>query len=1305
MRKSTHSPVRLLAALLATLTTAAAQDNPYTPTPPDQVPASDLADYHKPLEATVTLRAATATVAPRHSFTSGTGGYGDINALNYYHGGFEPMSFRPKFRVAEAHDSRVILRPDDFLAVPQGFFDGARVRVYQAVDGQIVKIRDSKVKPAGHAASGWMEYRGALNTLADSPSYEIALDSSFQNNRDYWFTVKTVDAFRRVSEPADPVSLHVTTAADSQSMAQKNPNFRDFKDPARAEGGPPQAPANLTLTDRGETVSLSWDPVESPDVVGYNVLVTAYPPAEHRGFHLDLESREPRPDRAIQARDIVFVDQFKRTFTAADRAPFAAWPAYRGGYDSPFKAIKIKGVRPNIWSDGAEYPMTWEFADHPRPLPADMAAAGRSCLELSTATADPVGVILTMHGGTDQAWYDVIEPGEHTVEAWVRGTGTLQLVFTGPYAPSSGDLPFGQSPNRDPSMAIPPVNLPLTDEWTKVTGSFTVPKLYEQGLGQMMLSYSGPGTAHIDNVRVFRSDHPYGQFHPLTLDRLRESDMRYMRTHELIKTGLGYTLDGMTNHAGAINYAGARPKNHTFFSLLENIRRAGNLSPWLQVEMCLSEEEWLGFAEWLLAPYDPDAGDTPESKPWAHKRWSMGQKEPWIDAFPEFAFEISNETWNRTFAPYDWDWGTPLTDSVTGQNYSYGETYGLFNEYVVNQLRKSPYWTEATDEKIDVMLCGWQAAPAFGGGAAIMSPSADELTYAGYISTSGLGDPTVANDYKRFNIMQWSQIAITPQAKANRATDTEMRRRGRLIDSGVYEYGYGFTVGPGQQEKKEVDQQLSRSMVGAVAVTDAALTRFSAGLKDLAFFTFEHELGSWGSHNPVHLGGWPYPYWKALTLYNRHGTGRFLETTISSAPTWDFKEYKAEDNMHMVTRKAMPDAPMVSLHASTEGDRLTIFLVSRKLDDFPIAGDDGFTPVTLQLPVKDARKITLHRLTADPRVDDRFNEHVQVETIEVPADRFNGTLPVNETTGGSARGLPPASIYMYVLEGVDTTALTVPPVAFLEKPGTIVAGEPFQPSNQSILTNARPTSVTWTADAAEPTGDSPEITFTQGGFSRLGLTITDSNDRSDSLIIPELPVAVRFMDTLWHPAGQRPGQGKQIQARVTENGALTLTSEATLTPSGFLPVFSADPLLGKDFRIEATVEAIEAAGDHPNIAGGLILTTQPRAGLGFNWDQYKTRDTICSLLISPDGALRAPAQGSANLIEVLPPGSVTLPAKIRISVENGVADMAVLATGIWQSIGKAPVPTDTGVYPGLAASAQGGPTSLRVSEARVTTND
>lgn len=91
---------------------------------------------------------------------------------------FEPMALRPKYRAEAPAWDAVELNERLAMNVREGFYDGTRVRVYQGIDGKLVKIRDTKVKPGGLHASEWIQARCGYS-LRETSACKIPIDASF----------------------------------------------------------------------------------------------------------------------------------------------------------------------------------------------------------------------------------------------------------------------------------------------------------------------------------------------------------------------------------------------------------------------------------------------------------------------------------------------------------------------------------------------------------------------------------------------------------------------------------------------------------------------------------------------------------------------------------------------------------------------------------------------------------------------------------------------------------------------------------------------------------------------------------------------------------------------------------------------------------------------------------------------------------------------------------------------------------------------------------------------------------------------
>jgi len=481
----------------------------------------------------------------------------------------------------------------------------------------------------------------------------------------------------------------------------------------------------------------------------------------------------------------------------------------------------------------------------------------------------------------------------------------------------------------------------------------------------------------------------------------------------------------LTNSPGVIGSRGySRPNSpFTLPALLGFCEQVG-ANPWLQVEMCMAEEEWLGLVEYLAAPYDPGA-DSPEKKPWAYKRYAQGRRTPWVAAFDRIYFEISNETWNWLFSP--WVFAQGCTDAATGRSYSRGETYGLFQEYVLSVIRSSPYWKGGLGAKFCAVMGGWaiQASETgYGAQAICHSPSTCYLTIGGYNGGWDEGEkpsePTDAGFFRALTF--WPQNEERMRAHLRTRQALVDAGRAHAYELGTYEAGPGYAMGGLNRQARMTRQQIEaqdrvgKSLANGVATLDAFLGRAYLGFRIQNFFTLSFARRYWTSHAPVYRGGQPYPSWMALSLYNTEGTGDFLKTVTRRVPTMDLKGYRR--------RRRRKDAPLVGVYATCRGDRVHVFVLSRNLGGYPDPKDDGFTPVTIRLPFRHARSVTLFKMSGDPRAHNLDAWRVKV----VKKQRIPFANPfrlVRRTTGEAADGLPPASVFLYVFEGTDLPAARV----------------------------------------------------------------------------------------------------------------------------------------------------------------------------------------------------------------------------------------------------------------------------------------
>lgn len=941
----------------------------------------------KPAQFRITAEAATGPVEP---FTATIGNFG--NSLIWNGGAFEPLVYRNRFTAIENSPDRVVVAPEALSrndTLREGFFDGAEVWIYRIDGGQFRLIRNDSVVQGGSAMSGWGRVLRERHVVPpNTTNFTFRWDETSRPGVPSYFCVRAVDSTGRVSAPSRPVSA---TWSGSKAEAQARANVIELaKGVTNAESAALAVPSNIRsriLPDG--SLSLEWDPVKGTDVAGYAIYRSDYPPDQHRGYFLELKNRAVSADQQVRTGDMVIVSKRWQSTSRLKLLSNRAW-----GSNREFRDL-LPGLVSYFPDEDAS--KSWELVRHDASTP--VADPGETFLRMRLSAGTSESLSVFNHAGTAQSHFDVLEPVRYRAEFWMRheGSGTARFSLTGYY--STG-------PHR-----IAPAEFRPGREWRRHTVEFT-PEAIHTGrqAGQMQLELTGPGVFDIDNFRVYRVDAPYLQFDAREAAALKAGGFQTLRAHGTIKTGTRtYDMAQFTNPGGVID---AIRKGNTLPQILASFRSQG-VYPWLQVEYHMSPGEWLGLIEYLAAPYVPGQ-DTPGTKPWAHKRVLQGQVAPWSTEFDRLYLELSNETWNRLFRPWIFE---PMQDARTGKNYSAGEVYGLYQEFVIATLRSSPYWkASGLDRKLKFVLGGRAADVRYGRDAAAMSPSADFATIGTYIGgwDEAEGAPTLSRSTLFYLLNHVNQSGVPVADELVRALRETPSTRGRGAAPGTYEAGPGYAlhglnnarVTPEQSREQEL---VMKSLAAGTATLDAFLARAARGFQLQSFFTF----GSgplWKSHMFWHEGGKPHPSWQLLSLFNREATGEMLRVHTLSVPTAHLEPAGR--------RRAARDAPLVAVYASRRGERYSVFLLSRRVADYPGTGDAGYTPVTLELPFDHASSVSLFRLAGAAEASLPRGDDPRIELVKISSDRPLRRFPVDATTGADPRGLPPAATLLYVFDGV-----------------------------------------------------------------------------------------------------------------------------------------------------------------------------------------------------------------------------------------------------------------------------------------------
>ncbi|MGF1482885.1 MAG: hypothetical protein ACFBZ8_00810 [Opitutales bacterium] len=952
------------------------------------------ADFNKPAHFVVTTDVVNEDVP---AFTATIGSFG--NTLLKNGGAFEPVNFRNRYFATRDSEDRIHANNiSGFDTYREGFLDGAEVRVYRIVDGKMTIVRRDRIAEGGFAASDW---RGNTNRLVSAGKTEFVWKWAGITRPDvpYYFAVQAVDTAGNVSEPSNHVSFMRPDVVGGQGSATKP--FKAQRN--TSDSTPPAAPTNLTgeIQEDG-SLKLTWEASAADDLAGYAIRYSDYDPENHRGEYMQLEGKAASEDENIRKGDMIFV---AKKFYDGSRKKYHSnrvWGANRHNRDT------LPGLV-NFYPD--EDPnKTWKLVQHDSDTPVE--DPGETYLDIKLGEGTEHGLSIYNHAGSAQNWYEVLMPDTpYVVEFWMKydGPGTPKVTF----------LLSGIH-----SQKVAPIDFAPTGEWAKYQANFSVPSVPDSSqASQMILTMSGPGTYSIDNYRIYQGDTEFLDYFARDYERISRSGMISLRTHGPIKTRTTtYSMEQFTNPGGVIENIS---KTNTLPQQFKMMRKA-DVIPWLQIEFHMTPEEWLGFVEYIAAPYDP-ASDTPEAKPWAHKRFAQGQAKPWTDEFEEIWFEIGNETWNWLFNPWVFE---AMPDAATGQNVQRGKVYGLFQEHVRDVMRSSPYWTAELDDKFEFMIGGWRHQN-FSEQAASTTPSSAHIMHAAYNGGWDEGEgPASTTPASYFNILAQVNQTAEPAARylLSLVEEASAAHGGQQFP-GTYEAGPGYAlnglnnarVTPQQAQEQE---EAMKSLTGGVATLDSFLIRAYYGHKIQNFFTYG-EGDRWKSHAEWYHGGHAYPCWEVLEIFNKVGTGDILRIETESVPTADLAGFKR--------RQAVDDAPMVAAYASRKDDRLTLFLISRKIPNFPNEGDAGFTPMTLKLPFTQAQSFTGYRMSGDHTAHNLYSYDVSFgEGVTSGGGTFDGELKINQFVGADERGLPPATILVLVFEGANMPeGQTIDPVALL----------------------------------------------------------------------------------------------------------------------------------------------------------------------------------------------------------------------------------------------------------------------------------
>jgi hypothetical protein len=742
--------------------------------------------------------------------------------------------------------------------------------------------------------------------------------------------------------------------------------------------------------------------------------VVAEPPAGKKANRVYLAADSPD----IEPLDYIVVDKAFDTFDMN-------WVNPR------VRALKGPKDRPLWYWNSSSPDVRFSLGPHPGTVPPEMIDAGKTCMKVEAVPgANQISQVRFI--GTDipveNQFYGQLEPGkQYRMEVWLRQDGLAD----------GGKVQFLMT--KAEGLESIHQDFTVDGDWKKYTYDFTAParpaKANHYGPA---FSFTGPGTLYMDNARLFRYDKPEdlkAVYVPnrTVLDELMASqpEKGVKGAHRTWLLDRDMTMDSILSLYPSskirLNWITTAQGENSDMSLPQlflfdyetGTTPETRMVPHIVIQHILHDEaDWQHFVEYIAAPYDPKT-DTPQTKPWAYRRYVHrgGNGTPWTKEFREIIVEFGNETWHNAF----------FEDFIGFSAYKAihqgGPEYGLFCTYLINGIKQSPYWAAGDlDKCVHFNLGGnYQGFVDKNGHVAGYVEQAMEkcpqAQYAGHANYVGPKWETNDKPLQEFNdtgmmaTLMGYQFFVKPNQDKMEAAHDLLKTKGSNYDILAYEGGpSGYSLDKSNPKIGEASELYGKSLGMAVAALDAWMGSYEQG------WTYQNYLGftqgkTWSSHSMMYDGFRPQLGWLALTMRNRYASGDLMKVDEPSGPEFD---------MGGATPVSLP---LIGTYAMRNGNRWSIFVLSRKLNANVNGQDmgDGYNPVSIQLPFKSASAVTLYRLTGDPRANNITEDKVKIETLPLDAKQLSssGEWDVNASTGGTAKGMPPGSIYLYVFESAQ----------------------------------------------------------------------------------------------------------------------------------------------------------------------------------------------------------------------------------------------------------------------------------------------
>ncbi len=590
---------------------------------------------------------------------------------------------------------------------------------------------------------------------------------------------------------------------------------------------------------------------------------------------------------------------------------------------------------------------------------------GRTSMKVTISTTMQGGIFQFNSANPDSGVFNAYVPGRtYTVELWLKQQGV-----------ASGQVRFWMNVYSPTISHI----FTVTNQWAKYTWSFTGPNPppAAAGTASINITFNGPGTIWVDNVRIYDASAPPYAIRPEVIQAFQDFNPGVLRTWGgQTNQAWGTTLDNwLTPEGNQMRYW--QPNNGRVMGKLFSLPTALNFAkqtgatPWLVVSPSFSESEWLNLIEYLAGP---------STSPYGIKRAASGHPAPWTDDFARIRIEFGNETWNGLYQPW---------------TFASGTQYGQFAEYFFNVAKSSPYYS-AVASQIDFVLGGFFSTPGlygYGATARAASSSASLVGVAQYLDGwDNAQIPSTSDDQRFQNVLLYTPWVMEYTLNQHVATHNTLAAQGYTYTLASYEGGPGYTLPAPGTPYSPTEEMFGKSLAAGLATLDTYLNASAHGFGPQAYYIFQPGV-NWASHTAYNNGYRPHPSWLALQMRNRYAQGDMISTTINSGPTVDLPAlYNRFGQMIVPTQT---NRSLIGAYTFRQRAQYSIFVLSRQLT--------VTTATTLHLPSTPSNLTTLYKLTGDPRASNitTTNITIQQETINNFAQDYSFNMP-------------PGSVYLFV---------------------------------------------------------------------------------------------------------------------------------------------------------------------------------------------------------------------------------------------------------------------------------------------------